>query len=90
MSADLALLAELEPVAAKEVDRHLSTAKDWLPHEWVPWSKGRDFPGYYEGEAWEESQSPLDEVARTALVIGFLSSFFGCTLGAALGVASAP
>ncbi len=27
--------------------------------------------------------------ARTALTIGFLSSFFGCTLGAAIGVASA-
>jgi acyl-[acyl-carrier-protein] desaturase len=36
-------LRELEPVAAKLMDRHLSTAKEWFPHEYVPWDLGRDF-----------------------------------------------
>jgi acyl-[acyl-carrier-protein] desaturase len=37
------LLRELEPVAEQLLDRHLSMAKEWLPHEYVPWSLGRDF-----------------------------------------------
>ena len=40
-----ALLRELEPVVAKNLDRHLAVAKEWFPHEYVPWSEGRDFDG---------------------------------------------
>jgi Fatty acid desaturase len=36
------LLWELEPVAERLLDRHLSMAKAWLPHAYVPWSLGRD------------------------------------------------
>lgn len=39
-------LAELEPAVAQLLDRHLSSTKEWFPHELVPWSRGRDFiPG---------------------------------------------
>src|SRR5438093_3327486 len=38
-----ALLAELEPTTARLLDRHLASAKEWFPHELVPWSRGRDF-----------------------------------------------
>ncbi len=37
------LLAVLEPTAAKLYDRHMGVAKEWFPHEYVPWSRGRDF-----------------------------------------------
>ncbi len=37
------LLLDLEPVVAENLDRHLEVAKDWMPHEYVPWSLGRDF-----------------------------------------------
>ena len=37
------LLAVLEPTAAKLYDRHMGIAKEWFPHEYVPWSRGRDF-----------------------------------------------
>jgi acyl-[acyl-carrier-protein] desaturase len=37
------LLRELEPVAEQLLDRHLAMAKDWMSHEYVPWSLGRDF-----------------------------------------------
>jgi acyl-[acyl-carrier-protein] desaturase len=40
---DHGLLCELEPVAERLLDRHLAMAKEWLPHEYVPWSLGRDF-----------------------------------------------
>lgn len=73
MTSDAALLVELEPMVAAEVDRHLAMAKDWLPHQWVPWSEGRNFDGPFEGEPWDPSQSRVDEVSRTALVINLLT-----------------
>jgi acyl-[acyl-carrier-protein] desaturase len=42
------LLEELEPAVAKELDRHLAIAKDWMPHEYVPWTEGRNFAGVFE------------------------------------------
>src|SRR3954451_21955012 len=39
---DRELLAELEPTAINLYERHLATAKEWFPHEMVPWSRGRD------------------------------------------------
>ena len=30
-------LAALEPVVARELDRLLSTATEWLPHQYGPW-----------------------------------------------------
>ena len=44
------LLVELEPVVAANLDRHLSLAKEWFPHEYVPWSEGRTFDGLLGGE----------------------------------------
>ena len=40
---DSALLTELTPVAERLLERHLRTAKEWFPHELVPWGRGRDF-----------------------------------------------
>ena len=60
MDAD-AFLAELEPVTARLLDRHLAQAKEWFPHELVPYSRGRDFDRDYE---WSPDSS------RLALVVG--------------------
>ena len=68
-----ALLIELEPVVAANLDRHLSVAKEWFPHEYVPWSDGRTFDGVLGGEPWHEGDSELPDVARTALVINLLT-----------------
>ncbi len=67
------LLHELEPVVGRELDRHLSVAKEWMPHEFIPWGEGRDFDGVLGGEAWDPSQSRVSEVARTALVVNLLT-----------------
>ena len=72
-SSQQALLEELEPVVGAELDRHLTTAKDWYPHEYVPWTLGTDFDGPLGGQAWEPAQSSIDEVARTALVVNLLT-----------------
>ncbi|MEU1688061.1 acyl-ACP desaturase [Micromonospora sp. NPDC005707] len=68
-----ALLLELEPVVEKNLDRHLSLAKEWFPHEYVPWSEGRTFDGPLGGEPWAEGDSTIPEVARTALIVNLLT-----------------
>lgn len=68
------LLRELEPVVEENLERHLKVAKDWMPHEYVPWSEGRDFPGVLEGGTpWEPEQSKMSEVARTSLIVNLLT-----------------
>ncbi len=64
-----ALLLELEPVAGRLLDRHLSLTTDWLPHEYIPYSLGRDF----EGEPWTPDQPRLVGVARTAFEVNLLT-----------------
>ncbi|MGI5149116.1 acyl-ACP desaturase [Plantactinospora sp. CA-294935] len=68
-----ALLIELEPVVADNLDRHLRVAKEWFPHEYVPWGEGRTFDGILDGEAWAPEDSTVPEVARTALVVNLLT-----------------
>ncbi|AVT40365.1 acyl-ACP desaturase [Plantactinospora sp. BB1] len=68
-----ALLIELEPVVAGNLDRHLRAAKEWFPHEYVPWGEGRTFDGILDGEAWQPEDSIVPEVARTALVVNLLT-----------------
>jgi acyl-[acyl-carrier-protein] desaturase len=67
------LLRELEPVVEENLERHMKVAKEWFPHEYVPWSEGRDFDGVLDGEAWSEDQSQMSEVARTSLVVNLLT-----------------
>jgi acyl-[acyl-carrier-protein] desaturase len=67
------LLLDLEPVVEANLNRHLGSAKDWFPHESVPWSQGTDFDGVLGGEAWRPEQSKLSEVARTSLIVNLLT-----------------
>jgi len=66
------LLYELEPVVAENLERHLTLVKDWQPHEYVPWSEGRDF-ALLGGEDWRPEDSRLDPVARTAMIVNLLT-----------------
>jgi len=66
------LLRELEPVVAANLDRHLALAKEWHPHDYVPWSRGRDFE-FLGGTDWAPEDSPLDPVAQTAMVVNLLT-----------------
>jgi acyl-[acyl-carrier-protein] desaturase len=75
MSADLPnidLLRALEPVAEKLINRHMSMTKDWNPHDYIPWSDGKN---YYAlgGEDWDPDQAKLSEVARVAMVQNLLT-----------------
>ncbi len=62
-------LRELQPLAARMLDRHLSAAQEWFPHEYVPWEQGRNFTL----EPWEPGDSRLGDVAQTALELNLLT-----------------
>ena len=66
---DQDLLRELEPVAERLLNRHLSMAKEWMPHEYVPWSLGRDF----DTEPWTPDQPRLTGVAQAAFEVNLLT-----------------
>ena len=66
------LLHELEPVVAQNLDRHIQLAKEWMPHDYVPWSQGRDF-AFLGGTDWVPEDSPLDPVARIAMIVNLMT-----------------
>ena len=66
------LLAALEPVAEDNLNRHINVAQEWMPHEYVPWSLGRDFKEL-GGDPWSVDQSQLSSIARTALEVNLLT-----------------
>jgi acyl-[acyl-carrier-protein] desaturase len=67
---DTALLSEVHPVAEQLLERHLAGAKEWFPHEHVPWSRGRDFVA---GEVWDPDEVRLAPAVRSALFVNLLT-----------------
>jgi acyl-[acyl-carrier-protein] desaturase len=67
---DADFLNELAPAAEGLLERHLDNAREWFPHELVPWSQGRDFE---PGEVWDPEQAPMDEAVRSALFVNLLT-----------------
>ena len=67
-----AVLVQLEAVVEENLERHLASADDWMPHEYVPWSEGRNFT-LLGGEPWSPEQSRLSTIARTALEVNLLT-----------------
>jgi acyl-[acyl-carrier-protein] desaturase len=66
-SSELTELLETRLAAA--IDRHLSVAKEWFPHEYVPWSEGSDF----DGAPYDEAQSRLSPAVRAAVQLNLLT-----------------
>jgi acyl-[acyl-carrier-protein] desaturase len=67
------LLRELDQVVVGELNRHEKVAKEWFPHDYVPWSQGRSFDGLMGGDEWSESDSKISDVARSALIVNLLT-----------------
>ena len=70
---EICLLRDLEPFAEIELNRHLRTAKEWFPHQYVPYSNGRTFDGPLGGEGWEPADSKVAPVSRDALLVNLLT-----------------
>ena len=63
------LSEHLDARLAAATDRHLSVAKEWFPHEYVPWSEGVDF-----GDTpYDEARSRLTPAVRAAVQLNLLT-----------------
>jgi acyl-[acyl-carrier-protein] desaturase len=69
MSERLDVLRELQPAAEAALERHLRLAKEWMPHEYVPWGQARDF----RETPWDASQSTLSPIAQVAFEVNLLT-----------------
>jgi acyl-[acyl-carrier-protein] desaturase len=67
--SDRDLLAELEPVAEEQLRRHEQVADEWFPHDYIPYSLGRDFGT----DPWTPDQSRLDGVAQVAFEVNLMT-----------------
>jgi acyl-[acyl-carrier-protein] desaturase len=67
---DHELLRELRPAVERLLERHLGSAKEWMPHEMVPWGRGRD---YEHGVPWDPEDFPLPDAVRRALIVNVLT-----------------
>jgi acyl-[acyl-carrier-protein] desaturase len=63
------LLTELEPAAERLLNRHLGVAKEWFPHDYIPYSLGRD----YDKEPWTPDQPRISGVAQIAFEVNLLT-----------------
>ncbi len=67
------VLHELEPVVANNLDRHLSMAREWFPHDYVPWSRGRDFGFLGRGGLAPRGLAAGATVAKVAMTVNLLT-----------------
>lgn len=70
-----ALLDALDPTVERLLERHLTTSKEWFPHEHVPYGRGRD---PIPGETWSEADADLagatiDDAVRSSLLVNLLT-----------------
>ncbi len=72
-----ALLQEIEPVAGELLNRHLGVAKEWFPHEMVPYSRGKDFVA---GTQWDKNDADfglvsneMSDAVRASLYVNLLT-----------------
>ncbi len=66
---DRELLAELEPVADQQLRTHERIAEEWFPHDYIPYSLGRDF----DTDPWTPDQSRLEGVAQVAFEVNLMT-----------------
>ena len=69
------VLHDLEQSVERLLERHLAASKEWFPHEFVPYSRGRD---HEPGETWSEDDADLagakiDDAVRSALLVNLLT-----------------
>lgn len=65
-----ALVEELEPIVAQLLDRHIGKAKEWFPHELVPWGRGEDFEADWE---WSPEEAELPPEVQSSLFVNLLT-----------------
>ena len=74
MAESETLLRELEPEVERLLERHLEKTKEWFPHEFVPYERGRE----HDGADWSPADADLggaviDDAVRSSLVVNLLT-----------------
>ena len=74
MAESETLLLELEPEVERLLERHLAKTKEWFPHEFVPYERGRE----HDGADWSPADADLggaviDDAVRSSLVVNLLT-----------------
>jgi acyl-[acyl-carrier-protein] desaturase len=69
-AADLPLVEALEGTAERLLNRHVETAREWFPHQLVPWSRAADFDDDYE---WSPDEAQHPPAVRSALFVNVLT-----------------
>ena len=69
------ILHAITPDVERLLERHLETTKEWFPHEYVPYSRGRD---HMEGHVWSPEDADLagaqlSPEVRSALLVNLLT-----------------
>ena len=69
------LLHDLTPTAERLLERHMATTKEWFPHDYVPYGRGRD---HDIGHQWTEEDADLAGASigpevRSALLVNLLT-----------------
>jgi acyl-[acyl-carrier-protein] desaturase len=72
---ETALLYELEPTVEMLLERHLQSAKEWFPHELIPFERGRAAVTH---RPWQAADADLggailDEAVRSSLIVNLLT-----------------
>ena len=67
---DVVLLKELEPTAEWLLERHMASAVEWFPHDYIPYDEAKTFQRDYQ---WEPEDSEFSEAARSALYVNLLT-----------------
>lgn len=63
------LLTEIAPEVERLYDRHLSSPRDWYPHEQIEWGEARDFTEY----PWSPADYPVGEGVRSSIYVNLLT-----------------
>lgn len=64
------LMGELAPEIERLYERHLEHAKEWYPHELIPYDIGRN---YQPEEEWDPAEYPLPDAVRSSILINLLT-----------------
>src|SRR4051794_19699252 len=64
------LVDDLVPTVERLYERHLAAAKEWMPHEFVPWERAVEAA---PRGPWVETDSSLPSGVRSALVVNLLT-----------------
>src|SRR5438270_13272673 len=63
------VVMELEGVVAELLNRHAGLAREWFPHEYIPWHLGEDF----DRQPWAPDQPQLNPIARVAFEVNLVT-----------------